>query len=208
MTANKTIIIFANSRKNGGHCVAGKCLATGNWVRPVANAQGGALAQWQTRYANQYGTFESVKPLQKIRMKLTKHVPLPHQSENHLISGDLWEQEYKISPAAIKNHLDSPESIWGSSDRVSTQAIQQWRSQNHGSLLLVEVADLSFTSNDARGRAKFRYRGLNYDLAVTDNAFSEFAGKHYSSGVALCISLGEEFHQNHFKLVAGIHLLQ
>ena len=207
MTAQKTIIIFANSRKNGGHCVAGKCLDTGNWVRPVADARGGALAQWQTRYTNQYGTFESVKPLQKIRMKLTKHVPLPHQRENHLISGDLWEQEYKISAAAITNHLDSPGSIWGDSDRVSVQDIQQWRSQNHGSLLLVEVADLSFTPNSTQARAKFRYQGINYDLAVTDNAFSVFAGKHYSSGVALCISLGEAFHGNHYKLVAGIHLL-
>jgi hypothetical protein len=61
------IIVLANSVKHGQHCVAGKCINTGNWVRPVSNANGAELSHEQAKYQNPYGTF-GVKPLQKIRM--------------------------------------------------------------------------------------------------------------------------------------------
>jgi len=71
----ETIVIFANSVKHGQHCVAGKSLATGQWIRPVADANGKELDHEQAKYRNPYGRY-LVKPLQKIQMELGANVPL------------------------------------------------------------------------------------------------------------------------------------
>ena len=40
---SKNIVVLANSRKHGGHCVAGKCVDTGKWIRPVSRKEGTCL---------------------------------------------------------------------------------------------------------------------------------------------------------------------
>ena len=82
---HKTIVVFANSRKSGEHCVAGKCLSSGAWIRPVSNELGGALSRKQVNYANKYGQY-LVKPLQKIEMAFESHAPLINQPENYIIT--------------------------------------------------------------------------------------------------------------------------
>ncbi|MGO3875885.1 MAG: dual OB domain-containing protein [Psychrobacter celer] len=42
---NNTIVILANSVKNRAHCVAGKCIRTRQWIRPVGDANGCALSE-------------------------------------------------------------------------------------------------------------------------------------------------------------------
>lgn len=37
----------ANFIKHGQHCVAGKCVNTGKWIRPVSNQQGAELSHEQ-----------------------------------------------------------------------------------------------------------------------------------------------------------------
>ncbi|MFN4317272.1 dual OB domain-containing protein [Acinetobacter parvus] len=33
---DRTIVIFASSIKYQGRCVAGKCISSNNWIRPVS----------------------------------------------------------------------------------------------------------------------------------------------------------------------------
>lgn len=198
------ILVLANSVKHGQHCVAGKCLNTGRWIRPVSNAQGAELTHDQAKYQNPYGTF-GVKPLQKIRMGFAQHVPLPHQPENYLIDGNLWRQHYSIGLAELPNHLDGPADLWGEGNRIPHAQITQRLYVVPQSLYLVQVDNLNlYNTEDDRRRASFAYSGTNYNLAVTDPKFDEIIrGQQEVTGI-LCISLGEEYQGYCYKLVATI----
>ncbi|BDS30909.1 dual OB domain-containing protein [Aeromonas caviae] len=105
------VVVFANSIKHGQHCVAGKCVNTGKWIRPVSNQQGAELSHEQAKYQNPYGIY-GVKPLQKIKMGFSHHVPLLHQPENFLIDGNRWKQNYSIGIADLSNYVDEPTDLW------------------------------------------------------------------------------------------------
>jgi hypothetical protein len=198
------IVVLANSVKHGQHCVAGKCLNTGRWIRPVSNVQGAELTHGQAIYQNPYGTF-GVKPLQKIRMGLAKHVPLPHQPENYLIDGNLWRQNYSIGLAELANHLDGSADLWGDGSRVQYAQITQGLYVVPQSLYLVHVDNLNlYNTDDARRRASFAYNGINYNLAVTDPKFDEIVREQREITSILCISLGEAYQGFCYKLVATI----
>jgi hypothetical protein len=100
----KVIVIFANSIKHGQHCVAGKCLQTKEWIRPVSNALGAELSNLQATYANKYGNY-IVKPKQKIEMNFKKHTPISQQPENYLIDDTQWYQRYSIKDDEFNQHL-------------------------------------------------------------------------------------------------------
>ena len=198
------IVILANSVKHGQHCVAGKCLNTGRWIRPVSNEQGAELSHEQAKYQNPYGTY-GVKPLQKIRMGFSQHVPLSHQPENFLIDGNLWTQNYSIREADLPNFLDEPTSLWGEGNRVQHVLITFGLSKVSQSLYLVQVEALNlYTSDDGKRRASFSYNSIDYDLAVTDPKFDEIVGEQREVRGILCISLGEEYQGYCYKLVATI----
>lgn len=198
------IIVLANSVKHGQHCVAGKCINTGNWIRPVSNVNGAELSHEQAKYQNPYGTF-GVKPLQKIRMGLSQHVPLSHQPENHLIDGNLWQQNYSIGEAELLAHLDTPDNLWGQGNRVQHSLITIGLHSINQSLYLVQVDNLNLYTNDnGKRRASFDYNGNQYDLAVTDPKFDEILREQREVNGILCISLGEEYQGYCYKLVATI----
>nr|VFJ54088.1 MAG: hypothetical protein BECKDK2373C_GA0170839_10422 [Candidatus Kentron sp. DK] len=85
----KTIVVFANSVKHKSHCVAGKDIKTGKWIRPVADANGQELDEKQCRCINPYGEY-MIKPLQKVEIKLVEHAPLPNQPENYIVGPTPW----------------------------------------------------------------------------------------------------------------------
>lgn len=197
------IVILANSVKHGQHCVAGKCINTGRWIRPVSNAQGAELSHEQVKYQNPYGTYV-VKPLQKIRMAFSQYVPLPHQPENHLIDGNLWQQNYSIELVDLHNYLDQPDDIWGQDNRVQHALITSGSYNVPQSLYLVQVNELSLHTDDGKRRASFTYNGITYNLAVTDPNFDEIVRDNLEVNQILCISLGEEYQGYCYKLVATI----
>lgn len=198
------IVILANSVKHRQHCVAGKCISTGQWVRPVSNEQGCELSNEQAKYQNPYGTF-GVKTLQKIYMGFSSHVPLPHQPENYLIDGNLWRQNYSIGVADLPHHLDYPEDLWGDGNRVDNHAIVSGTFNIPQSLYLVKVDNLNlYTTEEGKRRASFSYNGHSYDLAVTDPKFDEIIQDQQQVSGILCISLGEVYQGYCYKLVAAI----
>lgn len=200
------IVVLANSIKHGQHCVAGKCLNTGSWIRPVSNEQGAELSHEQAQYQNPYGTY-GVKPLQKIRMGFSQHVPLPHQPENYLIDGNVWQQNYSIGAAELPNYLDTPSDLWGNENRVDHSRIILGLYNVPQSLYLIQAEGLSLYHThtaDRKRRASFTYNGINYDFAVTDPKFDEIVGEQRDLKGILCVSLGEAYQGYCYKLVATV----
>ena len=138
----KTIVILANSVKHHQHCVAGKCIVTKEWIRPVSSASGEALSDEQTKYINPHGEF-SVKKKQKIEMRFESHNPLPNQPENYLISDNKWVQKYSIDNCELEDYLDFPENLWGKWKSVSYDELCSGDIVINQSLYLVKVTKLN-----------------------------------------------------------------
>ena len=192
---NTTIIIFANSVKHGGYCIAGKDELFHQWVRLVSNVEGKELDH----------RFKGIQPLQKIEMNFPKHVPLMTQPENHLMPEKLYSAgRLKISD--LINYLDTPNSLWGRKNCVGhAQVINITHS-----LYLVKVCDLHlFRTSEGKRRARFNYAGICYNLPVTDPNFEQHLVKPEHREI-LCVSLGEKYdpaggeNYSHYKIVATI----
>ena len=202
----KKIVVLANSIKHKKRCVAGKCLATGQWIRPVADTTGEALSFDQLKCRNPHGIF-AVKTLQKVTIEFITAKPLIHQPENYLIAAnEIWQQDFKIHQQDLPRFLDNPISIWGGDSRVSYQAICQNLYKPHQSLFLVQTQGLQlYYAADKKRRVSFKYNGIAYDLPATDPQFDTiFREKRKLMGI-LCISLGEEHHGYCYKIAAAIY---
>ncbi|WP_248873194.1 hypothetical protein [Vibrio sp. ED002] len=198
------IVVLANSIKHRQHCVAGKCVNTGRWIRPVSNLQGGELSHQQARVRNPHGTF-NVKPLQKARVGLAHHAPLPHQPENYLIDNTAWIQNYSIDIGQLNTLVEVPADLWGTGNRVEYASIVDRTYHVSQSLYLVRVEDLRLYHNaDGKRRASFTYENIEYDLAATDPRFDDIVENHLPTSGILCISLGEPYQGYCYKLVATI----
>lgn len=146
-----------------------------------------------------------MKPLQKIVMSFSAHAPLAHQPENYVIDGSMWRQNYKITEAELNQYLDQPDDIWGNTDRVPHASILSGDIVVEQSLFLIAVDDLNLYKNQFdKRRASFLYRGITYDLAVTDPNFDRITENDEGLRGILCVSLGEEYQGNCFKLVATL----
>lgn len=203
------IVVFANSVKHGRHCVAGKDVQTGNWIRPVRNASGAELDHNQCICVNPYGKY-IVKPLQKVEIDLVSHSPLANQPENFIVGNTQWVQQYKIETHEVFNYLDAPETLWGVGSSVAFSQIEDGTIQIMQSLYLVKVDNLQIYKNLYNNRrAAFSYNGNQYDLAVTDPNFEKYLQNPQHQSI-LCVSLGEKYNpaggNNYYcyKIVAAI----
>ena len=130
-------------------------------------------------------------------------MPLINQPENYLIDDSVWQQNYKIRETELIQYLDYPENLWGATDRVDYRMIQNGDIQINQSLYLIRVDDLNLYINRfEKRRASFTYSRNQYDLAVTDPNFDSLIENPGELQGILCISLGEEFEGNCYKLVA------
>lgn len=209
----KTIVILANSVKHKNHCVAGKCVETKEWIRPVADKNGKELSHEQAKYKNKYGTY-SVKPLQKIKMSLQSKVSLINQPENYLIDTKIWEQSFSIDRKDLDIYLDKPANLWGTENRIDFDKIEKKEIIIQQSLYLIKIEELKlqkiqdpFDSDKYKRKGKFNYNKIEYELPVTDPNFDNLIGDKNEiilKDKYLCISLGEKFYGFCYKLVATI----
>lgn len=200
----KTIVIFANSIKHHKHCVAGKCIETGQWIRPVSDMFGTELTNEQSTYTNKYGQY-MVKPKQKIEMNFQSHAPLLHQPDNYLIDNSQWQQRFKIEDNEISQYLDTPTSLWGNYGHIPYNLITSGEVVISQSLYLIQTENLTlYTPEVNKRRACFSYNGIKYDFPVTDPNFDKITAEGKIPSGILCISLGEEFNSNCYKIVATI----
>lgn len=214
MCITKTIVILAKSIKHGRHCVAGKDINSKEWIRVVSDAKGSELSEQQSKCTNDNWEKEGKNPynsgvLKKVEIIFSTHSPLIHQPENHVVlTNHVWQQKYKIEPHEIQNYLDNPKTLWGdNNDRVNYSLISNQAVVIQQSLYLIKVDDLHLyrTVEDKR-RASFFYLNQKYDLSVTDINFDSLleTGNANSQNI-LCISLGENFNGNCYKIIAAIY---
>jgi hypothetical protein len=207
----RTMVVLADSFKHGEHCIAGKCLTTRQWIRPVSTPQGGQISSQQARSRNPYGVYP-VKPLQKIRMAFADVVPLINQPENHLIAQSEWQQNYTMSAKDLKDFLDHPQSLWGQGNRVSFNDIRNGAIHVEQSLFLIQTEGLVLhTTLDSKGkckrRASFTYNHIDYDLPVTCRNFDDIHRNQAGLLGIMCVSLGEPFEHDGccYKIAAAIY---
>lgn len=204
----KEIVILANSLKNQARCVAGKCISTKQWIRPVGDSQGKALANNQITVKNWKGQTWQLKTLQKAEINFSHHVPLINQPENYLIDGSQWIDKFKIQIADLTYYLDSPNDLWGSGDRVNYGLIQSSKHINH-SLYLIQVNNLRLYTQYGKRRGTFNYSNQQYNFACTDLNFDNILQNRSFidfQNAILCISLGEPWNGDCYKLIAAIYI--
>lgn len=204
----KEIVVFANSVKHGNSCVAGKCTSTGEWIRPVSNNEGAEISVAQTKKINRRDNDSEwgLKVLNKIKVDLSHHAPLNHQTENYVINQTRWTDEFFIKKHQVEDYLDTPENLWGEGNRVSHHEILN-NQEIRNSLYLVKVDELElFKDQYDKRRARFSYGGIDYNLAVTGREFDDNFERNstFLSNVIICVSLGEDYEGYCYKLVASI----
>lgn len=216
MSSVRDILILAKSIKKGRFCVAGIDVYTGEWIRPVSTPDGEGIDTTYTISKLKNNKEKSIRPLDVVRISLDRHVPLKSQPENWLIGNERWSFVGDVAREELSKVCDAPPHLWmhgTSSHRLGTE----WLDSPHvdpASLYLVPVHEIGLrvTRNFfgfKRTKATFGYRGIRYDLNVTDPAFG--LHKHHDVGHKttlynrfLCISRTDDFDGYCYKVVASI----
>lgn len=194
------IIILANSRKNGGRCIAGKNLE-GQWRRLVKPGD-----RPIPDYESNIFSLGNMVSLHGIAPDVSLN---NYHSENVRYSiARLLSRDNEISDL-----LDEPESIFGVASKISYDQAQRLTS----SLLFVRVKDLSIYTTcyyqKKKVRCDFVYNNISYcDLPVTDS----YAESHFKNSdnnndevypsAYVTVSLGEVYQGYAYKLVSGIFI--
>lgn len=216
MPFTKTIVVLAKSIKHGGHCVAGKDVNTGKWVRVVSDTNGAELSNQQCKCTNTQWQMNGNQPynpkiLQKLKINFSQVAPLINQPENHVVSENIvWQQEYRIDLSDLKNYLDNPISLWDEGSSINYHEIESGNILISQSLYLVQVTNLKLYSyidnyNKTKRRASFSYNEYDYDFPVTDPNFDSILSNSSQLLNILCISLGEQYTDGVcYKIIATI----
>jgi hypothetical protein len=225
MTFYKTIVCLANSRKEGGRCVAGKEIVnnqlTHNWIRPVSSKELGELSEIETLLKDG----KSPKLLDVITIPFLQPKSHVYQTENYLIDNHRrWVKRPPLPPILLPTLCDSVQSLWvndyhstkGKNDKIPFKMVTD---TIRNSLLLIKPDSLTIKVSSAKYdvktkvRAHFIFNNQEYDFAITDFKV-ELAYEIKDDGdylifeeVYLCISLGEPFYDFCYKLVASIIFL-
>ena len=214
MAFTRSVVILANSIKQGEHCVAGKDIRTGEWIRPVTTPEGGALPREKVMVKNPYGIFVA-KPLQYVEMTFEKPAPIPAQPENCLLAPRRWTQRFKARRDQLHSMLDNPEHLWmygDRSDRFPVEALGNIR--RHQSLYFVHTDAIHFRiGTNFRGHKRiigtFFYNGTLYSMVVTDPGFFDHTrldiGHEWEENDRyLCLSQTDTFNGYCYKVIAAI----
>ena len=212
----RDIICLANSYKLGGRCVAGKDINEMNWVRPVSDSPTGELSLQQINIA--VGNHQEPRLFDIIRIPLLVPKPEYFQPENILIdSATPWQIVGGYDQEGVNKLLDTPTSLWENlgarNDRVSTDILKS--NPPLASLYFIKPSEFTLHNKirelgNLQTRAVFTYNDVQYDLVVTDPVIKEKFKEEgvgtykFNRDVYICVSLGEEFHLEHYKLVASV----
>lgn len=167
------VVCLANSRKQGGRCVAGLRMDGGGWVRPVSTEPEGVLQAWHYTLANG----REAALLDILRMRLVCPQPAPHHPENWLMDTGQWETMSRVRLPQMLEFLrqsvtTGPDLLGGTESRIEYEALR--RKPAAASLALVRPQDLHWQIEESpqagkrRTRAAFTLAGAPYSLPLTD----------------------------------------
>lgn len=218
----KRMVCLANSRKNNGHCVAGKELVgagAGKWIRPVSVRESRELT-WAERA---YKGMVDPAILDIVEVPLSRPLPEGHQTENFLIEkGVVWQRVGALSHADLVGFADQPERLWangtssraGKNDRMDAAAVQLF----YGSLYLLHLPRAAMRVGVpavTHGRAKrkvyvdFFLGTEEYSLPMTDPHVEKAYlardnGVYVVEDAYVTVSLSEPFAGHCYKLAASL----
>jgi hypothetical protein len=200
------IVCLANSRKNGGRCVAGKILGSNSWLRPVGASPTQELTHRELRYADG----SEPKLLDLVEVGLLRHQPEAHQPENWLVDETwVWRKLGEVEPPELEKLIDSPQVLWAAAIQDDANNRLHASADIDQSLYLIRV-DGVVLSKSWRYRSidgMFRYGRTDYRLRVTDPTTEDafFRGAIDRLGPSLLtVSLGEPWNGYCYKFIAGV----
>jgi putative nucleic acid modification protein with dual OB domain len=221
-TYTKSFLCLANSRKPGGHCVAGRTFNNENyteWLRPVSTRNSHEISDAERLYADGSGA----KLLDVIKVTFAQAQPLFHQTENHVIAPMRWEKvqdanwNHVSAATETKNDAlwyDGSSSYHGVNDKVPEAIAKTLNTSlmllEPKALTLVVAQESKFLGGfERRVRAEFTYNNTSYSFVVTDpwieqKYFALADGKYNIPTSRLCLSLPEILNGNATKLVAAV----
>lgn len=222
MSVVKRLVCLANSRKLSGRCVAGKeqtAKGSGAWVRPVSERGSEEVSE----HERQYKDGSDPRVLDIIDIPLKNHQPKSYQVENWLLdSNSYWVRVGRAKWEELSPLTDHPPTLWvnnsstnsGLNDRVSVSDSQSLNCSLY--LLHLERMKLSVSAPGAnfgnpkrRVQADFSYKGVDYNLWVTDpdierRYLARNDGEYKIGDCFVTVSLGEPHKGYCYKLVATV----
>ena len=213
-----TFICLAHSKKYGERCIAGIELEKNGsnqwrairnkeglpkWIRPISSSENG---QVEAKLVKDVHIFDVVE------IDLIQRMPNGYQSENILFNTSSLQIIESITPK--KRTLETliaknNECLFSNRGRaIPAEKIHDL----HTSLCLIAIQNpvCTFSPNGYKFKLKFDYNGVNYDLPITDYKFLKSRVKKEDEPVVLqnkiyvCVSVGIEHKEWHYKLVAGV----
>lgn len=215
----KRIVCLANSRREGGRCVAGRELlgsrTLGEWIRPISSQETHAVPRRERLCQGR-----DPRVLDIIDVRLLGHYPASPQVENWLIdTSRSWSRAGSFPLAQLDRFIDTSGPLWidgyssasGANNQVPTSRAYELAD----SLRLVKVSPVELIVhepwNKRRVEATFTYSQCQYRLRVTDPVIEERYlnmedGGYVLDDAYLTVSLGEPYEGYFYKLVAAVIL--
>jgi len=217
----RNIVILANSIKYSGHCIAGKDLDTGEWIRPINNQPG---PFFNPDLQKLFGDPEGPSLLTCVKIPFKEKFPLYYQPENEIISGDSWENigEYPLEKIGLLE--DAPYPCWlgntayGFPDNIPASICNSDLPLS-GSLHFIKLKQsengltISYKPHDNvyHPRLNFHLQNIHYNLGITDIRYPRLGSdddvkpKSFPDSF-VTMGVGQLFEERkaHYKLVVGI----
>ena len=200
------LLVFANSKKLGGRCLAGIDIETRRWMRPVSKTFDREIQNSAT-----YKDGCWIRPGDLIEIEIESPVPRPHHPEDFEFSGEVTVikksalldfSQLIVDEFAKKNRL-----LETTGNRFTKKEIDENPVSNSLAIALATNIDFhtrTYMSNHTSARITFESPvGTKWDLPQTDDNLESL--DPISEGI-ICISLSEYFEKKgfHYKLASGV----
>ena len=205
---------MANSWREGGRCLAGIDIDSGQWIRPVPSG-GGAIPEAKTILDGKF-----IFPLDVVEIELDQPAfTTRFQCENRQVRSWNWRRTGRVAIRDVMIYCSNSRNVLHNHVKVVEPAqMQLLPPTKWTSLQLIHVKNVTFQSDprkENRWQAKFSvgWFGPKYCLSVTDPEVTQLLnkGEEIRPECLLTISLTEpiEFKQYDkpplcYKLVAAV----
>jgi len=225
----RDVVILANSRKYGGHCIAGKDIRTGKWIRLInkLDDHGKTIPFSGYDLFTLFGSAHGPTLFECLRIQFINKCPFYCQPENELISREKW-QSLGFFPIQDLPKLEDPEyPIWlgqpdfGNSDNIPYSICN---AQNPLICSLVfrkltqEMNQIEIGhKHSLKGRIQyllnFNLNSVAYSLVITDiHSEAALLKEEIKEGrfpvIYATIGVGQIYPEmaSHYKLIVGLAL--
>jgi hypothetical protein len=230
----RDIVILANSRRHNGHCIAGKDLATFQWIRPINILGNGQPRLDQSAFLDSdfkalTGNPSSPGLLDCVRIGFGNNCPLYYQPENISIDATRWETLSPYPPNEITKFVDNPKScclqdadpyyktipardLIGKPPKPSLSMIRLNRKSNN-----IEIEHTTKQGKNPQHRLHFNYGTKRYDFPITDYQYEILVAQSQNDDARIfndcfvTVGLGEKFSpydtnlELHYRFIVGIY---